>query len=89
MGPPCIKSLFLEQAKDMNISKIVMGLKKSSSSDPDNIPTKVIKFVRPSIIFPLMKLLNLPFQHGIFPSSHYGIRVIHIRGTRNDPPNYR
>ena len=91
LGPPCMKSMFLEPATEKEIAKIVMGLKNCSSSGPDNIPTKVIKFILPSIIYPLTKLINLSFQHGIFPSSLKRARVIILYkgGTRNDPANYR
>ena len=68
--------MFLEPAMEIEITNIVMGLKNSSPSGPDNIPTKVIKFIFPSIIFHLTKLVNLSFQHGIFPGGLKRVQVI-------------
>ena len=62
LGPSCVKSTFLEPVTKIEITKIVNGLKESSSSRPDCIPTKVVKSIPPSIVVPLTKLVNLSFE---------------------------
>lgn len=66
LGPSCVKSMFLEPVTVSEITKIVNGLKNSSSSGPDSIPTKVVKSILPSIVLPLTKLVNLSFECGVF-----------------------
>ena len=39
LGPSCAKSMFPESITESEITKIVNGLKNSSSSGPDSIPT--------------------------------------------------
>ena len=91
LGPPCLKSMVLYPASVVEVARIVNSLKGSSSSGPDCIPTMVVKFILPSIISPLTKLINLSFENGIFPSSLKRARVIVLYkgGPRNDPANYR
>ncbi|XP_065576373.1 uncharacterized protein LOC136037580 [Artemia franciscana] len=91
LGPSCLKSMFLEPVTEIEITKIVNGLKESSSSGPDSIPTKVVKSILPSIVVPLTKLVNLSFQYGVFPDplKRARILVLYKGGTRNDPANYR
>ena len=55
LGPSCVKSMFLEPVPEIEITKIVNGLKESSSSGPVSIPTKVVKSILPSIVVPLYK----------------------------------
>ena len=93
LGLPCLKSmvLYLYPTSDIEVARIVNSLKSSSVSGPDCIPTMVDKFILPSIISPLTKLVNLSFENGIFPSSLKRAKVIVIYkgGPRNDPANYQ
>ena len=63
-------------ASGAEVARIVSSLKDSLSSGPDCIPTMVVKFILPSIISPLTKLINLSFENKIFPSSLKQARVI-------------
>ena len=49
-----------------HVTKIDNGLKNSSSSRPDSIPTKVVKSILPSIVVSLTKLISLSFKCGVF-----------------------
>ena len=48
---------------------MVNALKGSSSSGPDEIPTRVIRAILPAILSPLNKLVNLSFEKGISSES--------------------
>ena len=48
---------------------IINGLKNSSSTGWDNIPTNVIKAVSGTIVAPLTQLINKSLQQGIFPDA--------------------
>ena len=76
LGPPCLQSMALDPVSEVEIARIVNRLKGSSSSGPDCISTKVVKFILPSIISPLTRLVNLSFENGVFPSSLKRARVI-------------
>ena len=91
LGPSCAKSMFLEPVTEIEITKIVNGLKDSSSSGPDSIPTKVVKSILSSIVVPLTKLVNLSFKYGVFPDPLKRARIIVLYkgGPRNEPANYR
>ena len=66
LGSSCVKSMFLEPVTVSEITKIVNGLKNSSSSGQDSIPTKVVKSILPSIAVPLTKLVNLQLKYSVF-----------------------
>ena len=81
----------LEPVSEAEIARIVNCLRGSSSSGPDRIPTKVVKFILPVIVCALTRLVNLSFENGVFQSALKCARVvIHFKGgSRNDPANYR
>ena len=62
----------------------------SSSSGPNRIPTKVVKFILSVILCALTRLVNLSFKNSVFPSGQMRPRVIILfkGGSRNDPANY-
>ena len=81
----------MEPVSEAEIARIVNCLRGSSSSGPDRIPTKVVKFILPVIVCALTRLVNLSFENGVFPSALKRARVIILfkGGSRNDPANYR
>jgi hypothetical protein len=83
--------MFLEPVKASEITKIVNGLKNSSSSGPDSIPSKILKYILPSIVLPLTKFVNLSFECGVSPDAfnRAQIIVLYKGGSRNDLANYR
>ena len=76
LGPPCPKSMGLEPVFEAEISRIVNDLRGFSSSGPDRIPTKVVKFILPVIVCALTRLLNLSFENVAFPSALNCARAI-------------
>ena len=90
LGPPCLKSMALEDVTVQEITNIVLSLKNSSTGF-DKISAKVIKHILPSIITPLCHLINRSFQLGVFPQRLKLSRVIALfkGGDREDPGNYR
>ena len=54
-GEPYPKSMALEPVSE--IARIVNGLRGISSSGPDRISTKVVKFILPVIVSALTRLL--------------------------------
>jgi len=83
--------MVLYPTSDVEVARIVNSLKGSSASSLDCIPTMAVKFILPSIISPLTKLVNLSFENGIFPSSlkRAKIIVLYKSGRQKDPANYR
>ena len=67
LGPPCPKSMALEPVSEAEIARIVNCLRGSSSSGPDRIPTKVVKFILPVILCALTRLVNRSFENGCLP----------------------
>ena len=81
----------LEPIYEVEIARIVNGLKGFSSSGPDRISTKVVKFILPVIVSALTRLVNMSFEKGLFPSVLKRARVIILfqGGSWNDPASYR
>ena len=65
----------LEPISETEIARIVNCLRGSSSSGPDRVPTKVVKFILPVIVCALTRLVNLSFENGVFPSALKRARV--------------
>ena len=76
----------LERVSEGEIARIVNSLRGSSSSGPDRIPTKVVKFILLVIVSALMRLVNLSFENGVFPSvlKRARVTILFKGGSRND-----
>ena len=75
----------LEPVSEAEIARIVNGLRDSSSSGPDHILTKVVKFILPVIVSALPRLVDLSFKNGVFPSAlkHARVIILFKGGSRN------
>ena len=85
-----IKSIFLNPVNVDEIKKIVCSL-KNTAPGWDDMSTKSIKFVFDSISQPLVYIMNLSFQQGIFPNELKIAKVFPLYKA-NDPmkfSNYR
>ena len=82
--------MVLNSVAEFQVARIVNALKGSSSSGPDKIPTRVIRAILPAFLSPLIKLVNLSFEKGIFPESLKQAKVIVMckDGSRSDSTNY-
>ena len=58
--------MFLDPVTESEITKIVNGLKNSSSSGPYSITTKVVKSIFPSKVVPLKNLLIFHLNMAFF-----------------------
>ena len=48
---------------------IIKNMKKNKSPGPDNIGTSILKQIVPSILHPLLHIINLSFSSGSVPDS--------------------
>ena len=73
------------------VKTIRNGLKNSSSTGWDNIPTNVIKAVSGTIVAPLTQLINKSLQQGIFPDALKIAKIspIYKSKSKTDIKNYR
>jgi hypothetical protein len=61
LGPAYLKSMTLETIIKYEICKIIIPLQVASSSESDDIPTKVIKFILPK--FFKISTFSYPFSY--------------------------
>lgn len=73
------------------VDNIITHLKNDSAAGIDNIPTRVIKSAKNSLIPPLTYLYNLCLNSGVFPDILKGALVhpIYKSGDRDSVGNYR
>lgn len=73
------------------ISKIILSLKNKLSSGHDEVPLKLIKYVRLPLLKPLVHLINSSLVSGIFPDSLKMSKVVPIfkKGEKCEINNYR
>ena len=83
-------SFFLCPVTECEIDEIIVNM-KVVKSDINVIPVNIFKTLRHIFIPPLIKLVNLSFETGIFPDSLKIARVtpIHKQGNNSDPSNFR
>ena len=88
--PLNMNSLFLFPATETEVSKLIGGLRETKT-DIDTIPVKIFKSISPCLLYPICKLLNYSFSHGIFPNHLKLSRITPIfkSGDKQDPSNYR
>ena len=66
MDHPAINSIFLPDVAIDEMKAIVLSL-KNGAADWDDITPKIIKMIHPSDNHPLVYMINLSLQQGIFP----------------------
>lgn len=76
---------------DYEIYKIISNLKNKMSSGHDEVPLKLLKYVKYFLLKPLVHLINCSFITGIFPESLKISKIVPIfkRGDKSDIGNYR
>jgi len=65
LGPPCSKSMVVEPVTEQKLEKIILILKNSSAGF-NQVPTKVNKFILPSITKLLCHLVKKSLQLGVW-----------------------
>ena len=73
------------------VSKIILKLKRKSSSGHDTISSKLLNYISPIIVKPLTTIINQSLQTGIFPSSLKLAKVLpfYKKGDNQLFNNYR
>lgn len=61
------KSIFLGPLQDSDLKKVVMSLNNSKASGYDEIRTDIVKLSVDIILEPLLYVVNLSLEQGIFP----------------------
>lgn len=74
-----------------DIEEIILSIKLSSSSGPDNLSSKLLHSVASSISTPLALLINKSLTEGLFPDALKISKVIPIykKGNKDEFTNYR
>ena len=85
------KSFFFYPATPDEIVKIIKSFSNSKSTDPNSLPTPILKNCADVLSFPIWYLVNLSFTTGEFPNLCQIAKVIHLfkKGDPLDCSNYR
>ena len=73
------------------IFNAIQALKKTNSTGPDGISSKILQISADFITAPIAHAVNLSFEQGIFPSAFKKAKVLPIskKGKHDDVQNYR
>ena len=61
------KTLYLRPTTTMELEKIIMSLRNKTSTGFDEISNTMLKWLCPSIVFPLTIVFNKSLEEGVFP----------------------
>ena len=83
--------MFLGPVNEMEIYNVIMGLKNSNSVGVDEISANILKAVVNYVVKPITYLVNLSFEHGIFPDILKIAKVVPLykKGDCHLVENYR
>jgi hypothetical protein len=86
-----LQSIYLVPVDSEEVKKIILGLKNKKSYGYDNIPVQVIKASLSHISGPLVYLLNLMLETGVFPAQlkKAKIKPLFKKGCTSTVTNYR
>ena len=90
-GTESLSSLFFYDITPEEIDDQLSLMQNKSSSGPDGIPIKVLKYISQFIVHPLCYIFNLSVKSGIFPNDLKMATVIplHKKGDADLIENYR
>lgn len=91
LPPPNIHSIYLTPVDIHELKKIVKGLKNKRSCGLDDIPMQVIKHSFEYIGEPLVYILNLMIETGVFPDDlkKAKIKPLFKKGSKSNINDYR
>ena len=69
---------FLSPTLAEDIEDLIKSMKTNKASDPNSIPTKILKLLKKKFSKPLSDIINLSFNQGIFPNLRKIANVIPI-----------
>ena len=84
-------TMFLDNASEEDVSKVILSLKNSTSSGIDSISSRIFKNGITFLLKPITYLINLSLSDTIFPSVLKTAKVVpvHKKGDTKEPGNYR
>ena len=84
-------SVFNGKITSDEILKAIKTLKNNKSSAEDMIANEMLKNGTNILIKPLVKLFNIIFENGVFPTAWNTslLVMLHKKGDKHDPMNYR
>jgi hypothetical protein len=90
-GRSPVQSLFLAPVTLSELKETILSLKSKKSTGIDEISSTLLKAIYPSILDPLVYLINTSMSSGVFPDIYKIARVIPIfkSGDKSDVNNYR
>ena len=70
--------MFCEPVNFPELVSIIKNMKKNKSPGPDNIGTSILNQIAPSILHPLLHIINLSFSSGSVPDSLKIAKVVPV-----------
>ena len=91
LSPGIDEEFIFKRITPESLTEIVGKLKTKNSAGRDNISTKLLKHILPSIINPLCHLFNLSLQSGYVPTQLKTAKVVPVfkSGDKHNFTNYR
>ena len=91
LGESNNKSIFLQPCSYTEILHIINEMKSSKASGPNSIATNLLMEFSHFLVFPLVVLINMSFEEGVFPSLNKEADVCpnFKKFDRNKCENYR
>ena len=85
------ESMFLYEVTESEIRNLIDSLENKSSSGFDNISNIILKILKPTIVPPLTKIVNLSLATGVFPEKMKYADVVPLYKNKNrkEVTNYR
>ena len=85
------KSMFLYEVTESEIRNLIDSLENKSSGGFDNVSNIIFKKLKPSIVPPLTKIVNLSLATGVFPKKmkHADVVPLYKNKNRKEVNNYR
>ena len=74
---------------ESDVVTVIKGM-ASKSCEIDPIPTTLLKDILPLVFKPIMKIINISLQHGVFARTwkEAVIKLLHKKGLDLIPQNY-
>ena len=91
LSPPILNSIYLDPITEDELCTLVSKLNHKKSVGPNDIPIKIFKQSIKELKGPILKIMNLSFENGIFPNILKIAKVIPLF-KKSDPlktENYR
>ena len=91
LGESNNKNIFLQPCSYTEILLIINEMKSSKASRPNSIATNLLMEFPRFLVYPLVVLINMSFEEGVFPSlnKEAGVCPIFKKFDRNKCENYR